>query len=350
MKRYSSIDAMRAVAAFLIICIHEPMPGLLGEIVVPLARVAVPFFLLTTGFFLWDSDNGKLECKIIKQIKSMFIIMILSNILYFTYEILKNIINGDSIVKYITDTLSIKTLIKCLIFNESPFGYHLWYLSAVLYSLCLFYFINKYNLFKIANLCVPILLIVDLILGKYSLLLLGFEPPFIAVRNFLFVGVPYLLIGNYIRKIKENNSIKVSNALILIGIIVFSFTTLMEKYLLVINHVNSLRDHYLSTTLLSVCIFIYLINNPHMFQSNSLVIIGRKHSLNVYILHPIIIGALGVVDSKLNFSQNFLYQYSVSILIFILSIIASLTLIKFIALIEKSKFSNFIIKDKDVSF
>lgn len=50
-SRVDSIDILKAICAFLIVCIHVPFPGNIGEYVTTLARIAVPIFFMITGYF-----------------------------------------------------------------------------------------------------------------------------------------------------------------------------------------------------------------------------------------------------------------------------------------------------------
>lgn len=43
--RAEQIDALKAVCAFLVVCIHAPFPGKIGEYFTSLTRIAVPIFL-----------------------------------------------------------------------------------------------------------------------------------------------------------------------------------------------------------------------------------------------------------------------------------------------------------------
>lgn len=95
---------------------------------------------------------------------------------------------------------SFKQWVFFLIFNENPFAGHLWYLGAYLYVLLIMVAVDKYNLWKYMLWFTPLLLMGDLVLGKYSLLLLGKEYPFVYVRNFLFVGIPYFMLGIWFKK------------------------------------------------------------------------------------------------------------------------------------------------------
>lgn len=43
--RDDSVDALKAVCAFLVICIHAPFPGTAGQYFNAICRIAVPIFL-----------------------------------------------------------------------------------------------------------------------------------------------------------------------------------------------------------------------------------------------------------------------------------------------------------------
>lgn len=44
-SRYDGFDILKCVCSFLVICIHIPFPGILGEYIKSLSRIAVPVFL-----------------------------------------------------------------------------------------------------------------------------------------------------------------------------------------------------------------------------------------------------------------------------------------------------------------
>ena len=178
-ERNGSLDALKTICAFLVICIHIPFPGIVGEIITPLARIAVPIFFMITGYFYNKEDK-----KQFKQMKKIIILIILSNLLYF----IPNIVTTENM----SNIFSVKKCLEFIIFNESPFASHLWYLNALLYVLIIVYFADKLKIRKFLYYVIPILLIIDLILGKYSILLFGQQFSYIIVRNFLFVRITIL--------------------------------------------------------------------------------------------------------------------------------------------------------------
>lgn len=63
------------------------------------------------------------------------------------------------------------------------------------------------------------------------------------------------------------------------------------------NNENTARDHYLSTTFLAICLFVYTLKSN--WHNKGLAVIGRKCSTWLYIIHPIFITAFSVATGKL---------------------------------------------------
>lgn len=284
MNRFFSLDTFKLVACFLVIFIHIPIGGDLGGIIMPLSRIAVPFFFMVSGFFIWDRNKNKLISKINVQIKKIFRLVIVSNMIYLIWGILKLILKQGDLLSYFKNLFSIKKVIALLIFNESPLSGHLWYVLALLYVLIIYKYSIKFKYTKLIKNSIIILLLIDLAFGKYSLLIFGREFSYILVRNFLFVGVPYFLIGNIIRECYEKKELVRFENKELIGFsILFVVTSIIEKESLLEFSLNATRDHYISTTPLVICIFILAINNKGAFKESILPKLGEKYSLYIYI-------------------------------------------------------------------
>ena len=50
---------------------------------------------------------------------------------------------GKNIIHYLQSTITLKNIIKFVVFNESPLGVHLWYLGAVFYVLLIVFFFGQ---------------------------------------------------------------------------------------------------------------------------------------------------------------------------------------------------------------
>lgn len=172
--------------------------------------------------------------------------------------------------------------------------YHLWYLSAYLYVLIIIYFINKYKIWKYLFYLIPILLLSDCIFGKYSLLLFNKEFPTIYVRNFICVGIPYFAMGALIKK--TTTYIPQKTKLWGIGIFIFSLTSIAEKTFLYYIGKDATRPHYISTTFLSICLFLFMIS--YKTKSTWFSTSGEKDSLYIYLFHPLFIWLLSPLIYK----------------------------------------------------
>lgn len=67
-SRADNIDILKALCAFLIVCIHVPFPGKVGAYFTTLTRVAVPVFFMITGYFYSDTVARHKEKRQIQKI------------------------------------------------------------------------------------------------------------------------------------------------------------------------------------------------------------------------------------------------------------------------------------------
>lgn len=252
-NRTESVDVLKAINAFLIVCIHAPFSGEISAYFIVFARVAVPIFFMITGYFYSDTVVRHKEKH---QIMKIFCLFVEANILFFIWNIVLNILKRDSLVTYIQSISTGKSILKFLVLNESPLAGHLWYLGAILYVLVIALIVDKFNCRKVLYYLTPLLLVADLVFGKYSLLILHREFPYILVRNFLCVGIPYFFIGNLVRE--KQCAEKWNREKLKIFVLVFAITSFAERFILVSKGLNATRDHYISTTFLAICLYMCL--------------------------------------------------------------------------------------------
>lgn len=51
MQRNFSIDILKSIAALLVICIHTGYPSVFKDYIIAFCRIAVPLFLLISGYY-----------------------------------------------------------------------------------------------------------------------------------------------------------------------------------------------------------------------------------------------------------------------------------------------------------
>ena len=326
-NRVHGLDILKALCAFCVIAIHVPFPGMVGMCIEALSWIAVPIFFMITGYFYVDIQNQKRE---LSQIKKVLLLCVFSNVLYFLWKLFWELCEGSvQIHSLLVQMFNPKSLLKLLAFNQSPFRESLWYFSAILYVLIIIYFLNRVfanNSGRILLIVTPFLLLMNLVFGNYSLLLLQRTFPLFVTRNFLFVGIPYFSLGLFLRKHK--NYIAAFNGKhisLILSTLFFAFTTIVELFLANRFGFIANKDHFISTTFLSILVF-SAFTSPYWNEKMSFLYnIGRKYSTNIYIFHPIVITILNAFAHRLHICELYVYFrpfviYFVSILISVLYI------------------------------
>lgn len=122
-RTYTGLDWFRWIAAILVIAIHtSPLSSLTetGDFIFTriAARVAVPFFFMTSGFFL-ISDYSRGAERFISFIRKTLLIYGISIVVYVPVNIYNGCFSGEH---------WLPRLVKDLVFDGTM--YHLWYLPA----------------------------------------------------------------------------------------------------------------------------------------------------------------------------------------------------------------------------
>ncbi|MFQ7800649.1 MAG: acyltransferase family protein [Coprobacillus cateniformis] len=152
-RNYPLIDIMRIIASILVIGIHtypflQISPSLDFITTHIIGRIAVPFFFMTTAFFLFEHGEPTLQ-RLKKTLNQLGIIYLICIFIYIPIQIYNN-----------TLIQSVPNLIQD-IFMDGTF-YHLWYLPATLIGISLVYIIYKYCSLKL-----------DLFLSSFYIIGLG---------------------------------------------------------------------------------------------------------------------------------------------------------------------------------
>lgn len=295
--RWQGIDLLKTICAFLVVIIHAPFPGAVGMYITALSRISVPIFFMITGFFYSDVVQRSREKY---QIKKIFLLFAAANTLSLLAGCCKALVTG-TLQSFLGTLLQFQTFINFAVWNEPLFGRHIWYLGAILYTLVIVYFARKANAVKWLTMLTPVLLSLSLIFGKYCMVLLGKQIPYLYVRNFLLMGLPYFLIGKLLFEHRKAISDRFTNGIFVACLLIFSISTLVERYILVTNRVNASNDYYISTPFLACTVFLKFTQlrcqKPGAF-AGALRGIGKRYCTWIYLLHPLMIGAADLITGE----------------------------------------------------
>ena len=132
-KRNKSLNFFKGLGCLGVVLIHVKFPNIFGEIVSLLSQFAVPIFIMTSGYFIYNSDLKTIKRRLLKMIN----IFLISFIIYTAFYIIVHFKTGD-LSYWLISILSLKSLIKLIFFCTIDYAIHLWYLIAMIETSPLF--------------------------------------------------------------------------------------------------------------------------------------------------------------------------------------------------------------------
>jgi surface polysaccharide O-acyltransferase-like enzyme len=286
--RLASIDALRAVCAFLVICIHAPFPGTVGAVIKHLANIAVPIFLIISGYFYKREKAGAQARKLMK----MFFVW---NIFYFVFSLAAEALSGGDPLSVALDSITIEHLFTLLLLNVpiigGPTGGHLWFLAGEAYALVAISWMEDRGLGKYEPAVCIVLLMLSFVLGIYAPFFFGNPMHGIYTRNWLYTGIPCMLAGLLIRRSRDRLS-SVPTGALSCAVALLSAACVGEYFLLE-GKVPFVNGQFASAIALAVALFCLCLRVDA--GNGVLASIGREHSTRIYIVHPSIVPILGAL-------------------------------------------------------
>lgn len=334
-KRYCiGIDIFRIIAALLVIAIHTSPLGSLNEtadliLTRILARVAVPFFFVTSGYFLVSrySENSD---KLVGFIKKTAIIYAAAIAVCLPVNIYNKYFDMENLLP---------NMIKDMVFDGTL--YHLWYLPASIIGAAIAWILVKKTNYKTAFTVGTLLYIAGLfgdsyygISEKIPMLKVFYDLIFQIsdyTRNGLFFAPIFFIMGGFISDSRKNISLDKC----ICGFSVSFILMLAEAVIL--HSLNFCRHD--SMYIFMYPVTFYLFNFLLNFKGRQIKFL-RTISLIIYIIHPLAIIAIRLF-SKILGLQKILVENSILhfLLVCIVSAAAavSLTFLKERFLPETSK-------------
>ena len=313
-QRHSGIDCARLIAAVFVLAIHvfpyttisQPNDAL-STLLRTTGRLAVPFFLMTTGYFLFPKQTCNVT-QLKKYISRILILYGIATALYLPILVYANYFQNFTFSK----------LLKDILFNGT--FYHLWYLPASILGTVLVFYLIKYAGSKAALAISFALYLIGTLGDSYH----GFTTaiPYLKgfyqfifrisdfTRNGIFFAPIFILFGSWL---STKAPVKSKGAYFLI-----SYTLMvLESFVLNILHMQRHDCMYLFLLPTSVFLFCMILHwkTPHC--SNA-----RRISTTMYITHPIIMIAVRLVSKLLNIQhillENKIIYFCISLILSIL--------------------------------
>lgn len=294
-NNYQLINFWRFVCSLLVVAIHTiSSKDNLGYFIVITARIAVPFFFMCSGYFLSNKlyqDNSVIGKQgIYKYIRNIFSIYWKWSMVYLVVRFIFSSGNVNII----------KELILC--FRDFLFvgiEGHLWYLSALIFSVYLLYIlINKHKI-KYKYICILafVLYLFSLSADTYNGLFVNTViGKFINVYVYLFgevwnsytQGLIFIVMGIGIKKYAIVNKIRKPIVIVFISYGLF----ILEHFLLKYMNIPRANNTSFFLLILAPSIFISLLKFESKCDIKYINIYSnfyRNSSLTIYLVHPLIL-------------------------------------------------------------
>ncbi|MCR5614762.1 MAG: acyltransferase, partial [Saccharofermentans sp.] len=274
-RQIHSIDVMRIVMAFSVVTIHWPFEGKAGDVFITYGKTAAPFFLVIAGYFLFREDNKEMMKRLLKQTKRMLIFYLASNVFYgAVYAVYEWVSTGNlnGMKKYFT----VKSITDFLLYNFSPFSEHLWFLGSLLYALLIMLLLNKLKVLKYAMFAAPALV------AAYCILMhMGVGEPY-QLRNALFVGLGYTMMGMLIRRYEKKILGHTYSALVLWTLFAICCVTAIFE---LNGYEQGIAVPFASCEILLYVIVLLCLKYPDFGKGTFAEKLGHECSLTIYIMH-----------------------------------------------------------------
>lgn len=308
-KHIHSIDVMRIVMAFSVVTIHWPFDGKAGDVFITYGKTAAPFFLVIAGYFLFREDNKEMMKRLLKQTRRIAIFYVASNVFYGALSALYEIVVNGSI-KGMGQYFTAKSITDFLLYNLSPFSEHLWFLGSLLYALLIMLFLNKLKVLKYAMFAAPALVAAYVILMH-----MGTGQPY-QLRNALFVGLGYTMMGMLIRRFERVLAgSRFSAAVLWILFVICCVTAIFELN----GYKQGIAVPFVSCEILLYVIVLLCLRYPNLGKGTYAEWLGRECSLTVYIMH-IAVMLLFLMTNN----ESFFGRYGAVVIFAVTTVIAAL--------------------------
>ncbi|MCM7837860.1 acyltransferase family protein [Enterobacter asburiae] len=305
--RNNALDAAKFLACFFIVFVHagsySEIGTLWGETLRVMARWAVPFFFLASGFTIGSSDAGG----ILKRVNKLISILFCGSVIYIPMIFYKS--DGDYI-KALNKILSPDTIYYGL------YG-HLWFIGSLLVGIVLFWHARS-NLSHRQSLALSCFIILMCLFGD-AIKSFGVQLWFFYLFRYL-IGFALVYIGWSIgaRKIHvpKNNRI--------LSIVFITCLLLMgAEYLISFSYFDGSHGErqFPLACIPAAFVILFICVNSKM-DRNYLSSAGSSYSLGIYIIHPLVIYIIGQVSGSYRIhmysSEMLLLGFSISLVIMII--------------------------------
>lgn len=305
MGRIKSVDLFRLLAIVAVMAIHtQPFapddlgkdfhPGQAGWVINQLARFAVPFFFIISGYFwaLKQAGTGQPAVASFAMARRIGVILLAWSLIYLLpFDVITMAQMGPSgplKVAYWNASSLLRDPLLVLSKSTKP---HLWFLIALLWSLAIAAVFSMAGRFKTLWAFAVALFVISLLGKAYSESPFGWSSPY-DLRNGPFFGTIFFVTGALLTKANADATWLFKGAFVLVvGIILQAGETwwLWRQY-----GSFPFPDFTVGTFFMGLGVSMAALSNHRWLQSERLSAIG-KYTLGIYAVHYVYVDVFSQV-------------------------------------------------------
>ena len=304
-REIPSLYNLKVMAALMVILIHAQgfMSPAAAAAVVPLCRVAVPVFFMNTGYFFHTADRAALAAHAKRSAVKLLKLALVATAVYFAWAVA-----AGGWREAVGEAFTARRLLAFCLLGTPLYGGHLWFVFAELVVIGLAPLFPRCRpgfLFAamLALLCLNLLLF-----GRYKFLT-GSDWSESYARNWLFMGLPFFLMGWLLKKYESK--IRLTKYSLSGGVILLILLTEIENFALAGVGGKAQADLFLSTVLLSPAVFLLFLRCPQFSLGASVASMGKRDVTWIYVFHILFLSMARHALSWLGWPAEWSFLYAV---------------------------------------
>ena len=281
----------------------------MGVLVQSVSRFCVPFFFMVSGYFCCHTGGATDYSKKIRHITCI----VLSAVIF--YLIITPLYKSGGL------SISAGSLVNWVVFNVPPYvAGQLWFLFALLYDYILFALVEKFRLYKLAYLAIPVGIVVYILCAQGARYM-GISVPNRFYRNFLIEGFPLFALGFWIHE--HQDKVCLSNRVLILTAVISTLLCPVERLLMGRDFGVNIVSFPQVTAL-----FLLGVKNPGFGAGKPLNKLGASYSLYVYIIHPAVWHLLDKLYAILKIEKMAVALYARPVLCAAVTILCAMVFLK----------------------
>ena len=302
MKPIPSLNALKLVSALAVVVMHSRMP-VVSSLTLPLCKLAVPLFLMMSGYCLMDDGGVVRRDSIRRSIARILRLTVVANVLYLIFSMAEGWLTVSDPWMPLLRLLDTHFWTDLVCFGGTVSG-HLWYLVAYLQVLVFFWLFVPRRVPRWLYWAIPLGLLLNLAVGNYGFLF-DLHTAYKTSRNFFTIALPCFALGMWLHEhrpslMTEGRHPLASQLAVTIGrrwsLLIAIVLLYSESFLYKTYCPEHTADVWLMTIPTAAVLLSLFVSHPQ-WGSGRLADWGKKWSLPIYIYHMMLLEAVRMLFS-----------------------------------------------------